>query len=309
MLTAASPSRAQSAEAEALFNEGNKLMAARKVPQACDAFEASNRAEPRAGTLLHLGACREQNHQLASAWSAYKDALARAKDPVKREVAAARASALEPRISYLTVSIAEHDRLAGLTLTRNGAAFDSTLWNRPLPLDGGDYVIAGRAPNHEDWQITVRVGDEGARLSVAVPRLKELPGPRAAAPPRVVDPRPDGLTTRRKIAIGIAGLSMAGGAAGVVLGLLSSRDERRAFQTCPDLAMPCAGYLGANTSIRSSYREALAANIAYGAAAAAALGAGVLWLTGRANEQDTARVSVAPSVAPGESGIVVRGRF
>ena len=70
---------AQSAEAEAMFNEGDKLMAAGKLAEACSAFEASNNMDPRAGTLIRLGECREQNHQIASAWSAYKDALGRVK--------------------------------------------------------------------------------------------------------------------------------------------------------------------------------------------------------------------------------------
>src|ERR1043165_7838821 len=43
---------AQSAEAEKLFNDGNRLMATEKLAEACAAFEASNRAEPRAGTLI-----------------------------------------------------------------------------------------------------------------------------------------------------------------------------------------------------------------------------------------------------------------
>jgi len=47
-------------------------MAEGKLAQACQAFEASNRVEPTAGTLILLGECREQNQQLASAWSAYK---------------------------------------------------------------------------------------------------------------------------------------------------------------------------------------------------------------------------------------------
>src|SRR4051812_8166985 len=59
---------AQSAEAEQLFREGDRLMTEGKTVEACDAFEGSNRIEPRAGTLIRLGECREKNHQLASAW-------------------------------------------------------------------------------------------------------------------------------------------------------------------------------------------------------------------------------------------------
>src|SRR5450432_2336877 len=89
--------RAQSAEAEALFNDGARLMAAGQLAEACEAFEASNRIESRAGTLIRLGECREQNHQLASAWSAYKDALTRVRDPQKRALAESKVAQLEPR--------------------------------------------------------------------------------------------------------------------------------------------------------------------------------------------------------------------
>src|SRR5450432_1219815 len=74
---------AQSAEAEQLFSDGDKDMKLGKLEQACDAFEASNRIETRAGTLIRLGQCREDLHELASAWSAYKDAVTRVKDPKK----------------------------------------------------------------------------------------------------------------------------------------------------------------------------------------------------------------------------------
>lgn len=174
MVVARHPARAQSADAEALFNDGIKLLAEGKVAQACAAFHASNRVEPRAGTLIRLADCLERNHQLASAWSAYKDALTRVKDPRKRAVAMAKAAAIEPRLSHLTVAVADDSRVEGLIVTRNGEAFDPALWNRALPVDGGDYVIAGRAPDHEEWQITVHVPAEGSRVSAKVPRLKEL---------------------------------------------------------------------------------------------------------------------------------------
>src|SRR5439155_21036644 len=104
------------------------------------------------------------------------------------------------------------------------------------------------------------------------------------------------------------GVSVAGGTAGMVLGLLAKRNENEAFRACPDPEMSCFSYLSANGSIRSSYREAFAANVAYGLAAAAALAAGVLWLTGP-GDAETRRVSVAPSVTPSQPGIVVVGRF
>jgi len=317
---------AQSAEAEGLFNDGNKLMAEGKLAQACDAFEASNRVEPRAGTLNRLGECHEQNHQLASAWSAYKDALTRAKDPRKREFAAAKATALEARLSYLTVSVSDENRIDGLTLTRDGKSFDPMLWNRALPVDGGDYVIVGHAPGHEEWQTTAHVPIEGAKVSVAVPKLKELikltspatPQPATAQPttPAVTERtdreavRSRGMfTTRRRIAIGVAGASVIGLVAGVIFGESSKGKQDDAFKRCPDPATPCTQADQANALIKSSHSRSLEANVAFGIAAAAAIGAGVLWFTGAPDAENPRRVSVVPSVAPGETGVVVMGRF
>lgn len=162
---------AQNAQAERLFEEGNKLMADGKLAQACAAFEASNRVEPRAGTLIRLGECREQNQQLASAWSAYKDASNLATDPRKQQFAKTKAAALEPRLSYLNVAVSDASRIRGLAVTRNGVLLDPMLWNRALPVDGGDHVIAARTPGYETWQKTIHIPVADAKLSVDVPAL------------------------------------------------------------------------------------------------------------------------------------------
>jgi uncharacterized protein YecT (DUF1311 family) len=297
---AAGPAHAQSANAEALFDEGNRLIASGKVAEACEAFEASNRAEPRAGTLLHLGACRELNHQLASAWSAYKDALARAKDPDKRKLAAAQVAALEPRLSYLTVSVSAHTE--GLTVLRNGASFDPGSWNRPLPVDGGEYVIVGRARGHKDWQTTAHVATEHDQTRVEVPRLEPVA---ASASPSA----PSGaLTTRRKIAIGVASAGSIAAAAGVVLGLATNRDKNDAFTVCPD-PMFCTRAPQANALLASGRNRALEANIAFGVAAVSVATAAVLWFTGAPESADPGRMSIIPNLKPGEMGIVLARRF
>lgn len=191
ILFGVSHAHAQNAQAERLFEEGNKLMADGKLAQACAAFEASNRVEPRAGTLIRLGECREQNEQLASAWSAYKDARNLATDPRKQKFATTKAAALEPRLSYLTVAVSDQSRIRGLVLTRNGTSLDPVLWNRALPVDGGDHVIAARAPGYETWQKTVHVPMEGAKLSVdvqALAKASKVTASGVASPPTPSSP-------------------------------------------------------------------------------------------------------------------------
>ena len=305
---------AQSAEAEALFNDGNKLMAEGKLPQACDAFEASNAVEQRAGTLLRLGECREQNHQLASAWSAYKDALTRAKDPKKRDAAAVASSALESKLSYLTVSISDESRVDGLVLTRNGKPFEPMLWNRALPVDGGDYVIAGHAPGHEEWQTTAHVAVENGRVSVDVPKFKELAklAPTQAQAPATsistaAPPIEPGLfTTRRKIAVGTAGVAAIGVVTGIVLGKSANNKQSSAYALCMDNTTPCADAARADQLIKDGQSRALMANVSFGVAAAAAIGASILWFTGRAD--DARHLAVAPTVGD-TTGLVMTGRF
>ena len=71
--------------------------------------------------MIRIGECREKNYQLASAWSAYKDALNRVKDPRKKKVAAAKVAEFEPKLSYLTISVPDDSRVEGLSITSNGS--------------------------------------------------------------------------------------------------------------------------------------------------------------------------------------------
>src|SRR5262245_55094346 len=115
---AAPHAHAQAAEADALFARGRQLMAQDKLADACEALEASNRLDPRAGTLIWIGECRARNHQLASARAAYREALARVKDPRKKAIATSQLAAVEDKLSYLLVVVAEDRRLAGLKIGR-----------------------------------------------------------------------------------------------------------------------------------------------------------------------------------------------
>ncbi len=285
-------------------------------PRHSDAFESSNRIESRAGTLIRLGQCREANQQLASAWSAYKDALNRVKDPRKKDFAVARVTAIEPRLSYLTVLVPDESRVDGLEITRNGKPVDPGVWNRAIPVDGGDYVVSGSAPGHEVWSTDVTVPVELGKISVEVPKFKELvklverpdeAGPSGAVggPTPPLD-RPGPFTTRRKLAIGVAG----GGVGMILLGGLFGAQAKGlqddAYALCPQPAM-CAMADAANDKIEAGRSKALLANIGYGAGAALLAGAAVLWFTG-APESPEARVSVIPRVG-GDAGVDVLVRF
>jgi hypothetical protein len=307
MVVGGGRARAQSPEAEVLFSDGNRLMTEGKLAEACEAYAASNHIEPRAGTLLRLGECREKNQQLASAWSAYRDALARAQNPRYRVLARAKVNTLEPRLSTLTMVVADDHRVDGMTVVRNGAVFDAVLWNRPLPVDGGDYVIIGRAPGFQEWQTTVHVPVEGGQITVEVPRLDALPAaPAPPPPPAPVEPaRPVEVVAAAHpsrvvpIAVGAGGLALLGGALGFELSAESKYSDAKAelkSQTHRN-----ALYDSANT------RRYVAEGLAAGGITA---GAAAVWLYLRDREHaPPAKLAQSVEVVPTASGLAVWGRF
>jgi len=302
LLAGAGRARAQSAEAAKLFDDGDRLMAQGALAAACEAFDASNQVESRAGTLIRLGECRQRNHQLASAWSAYKDALVRVKDPRKRDIAAAKVAELEPLLSYLIVNVSDESRVDGLALTRNRAPLEPVLWNRAIPVDGGSYTISGRAPGHEEWSTTVEVPIERGKVSVDVPKFKELAklivAPATSREP-MLQPRLEATTPlpphrrRTALAIALAGSSVAAIATGVVLGLQATSKRDDAAKLCPDPAVACDRASDANALASAGKTRALAADLAFAVGGAAAVAAGLVWFTGR---PETRGVAIAPTL-------------
>ena len=337
--------RGQSAEAQAWFDRGIQMFEAHQFDDACDAFERASRIEPDAGTLSWLGACREQNHQLASAAAAYRDALARARDPRKRAFAQQHAAALVPRLSQLTLIVADDGRLVDLTIKCDDRAIDSEQWNRPIPIDGGVHVILAEASGYEAWRITTQVPVESGQVRIEVPRLVAarkpeplgppglaavadavVPGPAAPAarPAAAVGgpatqpagPAPGApaaahaslVTTRRAVGLGVAGAGVAAAIIGAVAGNSARQKQSDALRLCPDGAS-CDAADAANAAIRAAQHRALEANLAFGFAAAATVTAGVLWFTGGPDPEGHARVSIVPDLASGRAGLVVAGRL
>lgn len=315
-IISASRAQAQNAAAETLFADGERLMKEGKLNEACEAFAASNRIEPRAGTLINLGLCREQNKQLASAWSAFKDALTRAKDPKKQQVATERIAAIEPKLSYLTVLVSDEARVDGLTLTRNGTPVDPALWNRAVPVDGGTYTIAGRAPGHEEWQTTVEVAPEMGKTSVEVPRFKDLKqliekeqNPVATKPEPAHQEEPatktSTFTPLRKAAIGAAAVGLVGFGGTVVFGLKANNKQSQADDLCPN-APACSDPMAIklNDDARSAAKMS---NVMLGVGVVGAGAAVALWFIGAPKASDA--VAIVPVTNGRDVGVSFSGSF
>lgn len=313
------------AEAEKLFRDGQTLMGEKKYPEACEAFETSQELDPAVNTLANLANCREKNQQYATAWGLFLDLERQTRNDKKQaglhKAAKERAAKLEGRLSYLTVSVPDEARIDGLVVMRNGTELDSGLWNRAIPVDGGEYVIGGRAPGHEEWETRVAVAAENGRTTVDVPKFKEIqklvvpekPSPRRDEPPaaeRIAPaPRetPGMFTTRRKIAVGVAILGVGGLVGGVALGSSAGNLESQARDLCP--SNPCADATEANDLLDRAGSRALQANIVLGVGAAALAGAVVLWFLGGPDSPTESNLALSPHISPTHAGLDLAVRF
>ncbi|MEJ7598878.1 MAG: tetratricopeptide repeat protein [Kofleriaceae bacterium] len=174
------------AKAEALFEQGKALMASGRVPEACTAFESSQRIDPAVTTLLNIADCREKNGQLATAWGVFVDVERQTRGSANlaplHDVAVKRSAALEPRLSKLTIAVAS--QLDRIEITRNDAPVERDTWSFALPIDGGRYQIVAQVPGFVAWRSTVDVAREGATVVVHVPELVAVapPPPRSKMP-------------------------------------------------------------------------------------------------------------------------------
>jgi hypothetical protein len=295
---AAQPAAAQ---AEALFRQGKDLMAAGKIAEACGAFEASQKAGPATSTLLNLANCREKNGELATAWALFLEVereTRAATDKLGKEfhrTASERASKLEPRLSYLTIGVAERSRLKGLEVTRDGTAVDSLSWSRRLPLDGGKHVIEARAPGHKPWTITIDMATHDDDRQVEVPPLEvstDEPGG-GGEPHRGERPSRVAAWT-----VSVAALMLGGGALGFELWARSTYDKAL---KAGDPGTQDAYYADANT------KRYVADGLAVGALGCTAVAVILFVRSGSSSSSSTA--SVQPSASRDSFGLALVGSW
>ena len=176
------------ATAEALFNEGKRLMGEKRYPEACPKFAASYQIDPGVGALLNLAVCYEANGQTATAWATYKDAASMATSAGQQDRAAlarTRAAQLEPLLSRLTVVVEKDTLVDGLEVRRDDAVVPMAGWSVAVPVDPGEHVVDARAPKRKPRSYRVQIASK-AQSTIKIEPLEAEPEP--PPPPVVVPP-------------------------------------------------------------------------------------------------------------------------
>jgi serine/threonine-protein kinase len=322
------------AAAETLFREGQSLRKEGKYDEACPKLAESYRLDPATGSLLALALCYEGQQRLASAWSAYVDAAARAKndgESDREEAANERVAELEGRLSKITVEVSpKASDIEGLEVLRDGKVLAPASWSVPMPVDGGDHVIEARAPGHTPWEQTVLVEQEMDTQTVTVPALSALsppaasepavpavaptrvtaePTPVSAPPPRPLpqaDRRP--VPPHRALAVGLAATGVVGLGVGTYFGLKAFRKKNEAEDAGCNEQSECINWQGVETiqDGRTAGNISTAAFILGGALLA---GGAAVYLLGEAPGAQASARSPALRLSPGLSSVAVHARF
>lgn len=275
----AKPTSAQAtdaATAQVLFDDAKRLMVAAKFADACPKFLASNRLDPKVGTLLNLADCYEKTGQTASAWARFlesKTMAERAGQTDRETYARDRAAALVNKLSKLTISISVEARgLPGIEVRRDGILVDAAVLDVPAPVDPGAHVISASAPGRRAWSTKIQVRANAAQEAVEVPELERAPL-EDGQKPLAVQKTPG--STQRTLALVAGGVGVVGVGLGSVLGLIAISKWSDAKKGCDNTGCDSA-------SISEGQSAETLANVSTVGFIVGALGLGggaYLWLT------------------------------
>ncbi len=300
----AQPSAADQARATQLFEDAQKQMAAGDYAAACPKFKESQRLDAELGTMLHLADCYEKAGKTASAWAMFKDAvqIAQQRNDPREKAAQAHVTALEPKLSWLTVRVKDPS-IRGLEVQLDGEAIGRAAWGLEQPMDPGSHTVAASAPGRRSWNTTVEVGANAGKLGIVVPELQkapeEKPSPTAApATTAPLTPRHEhgGSGTLQTVGLVVGGAGLVGLATGGVLGLMAKSKFDSASSHCNNGVCDAAG-----VAIRhDAVSRGNVATVVVGVGAAILVAGGVIWLAGPHAKTE---------VGVGPGSVSMRGRF
>lgn len=324
---------AQPAEtADAAMRRGQAALKAGRVPEACQAFEVSDRIEPNLDTKFALASCYEQDGKLATAARLYLRIAEDDQRAARRKDAADKADKLQAKAPRLRFAI--NPRPDGLSIEVDGAKVATT---GDVRVDLGPHTVVATAPGFEG-KASVAIDRPGKLVDVIIrmqptaapapvktppaaqepapaPAASRAPLPAAPAPAESLPAAPAPVTSnetsssggnhrrRNGFLIGGAGLGLAVGSA-VLLGLAASKfsDER---DLCPNATCANAQDLARADALLSNGKTMRGIGIGLGAGGVALIAVGTYLLATSSGHTD--RVSVQFTRDSG--GLAYTGQF
>ncbi len=325
------PAAAQSATAEALFQEGKSLMKTGKYDQACPKLEESYHQDPATGALLALAMCHEKQNKLATAWAEYLDVASRSKQEGRKDRAEAgrkAADRLQPQLSQLTLEVSfANTTIDGLEIKLDGVAVGRGAWGTAAPVDAGKHRIQATAPGRETWLATLEVGGDREKKTISVPELKPATQAKAAesnlpnAPVQAglaLQPtgstsgtapaqKTEGVSTLRMVGLIVGGVGVVGVGLGTYFGISAISGKSSTASACP--ADGCTT-TDAYNKRQDAFKAGNLATIAFIAGGALlATGVTLYVVGGPKSSESPVQARLVPAVGPRDAGLLFAGQF
>lgn len=310
----AEPSKEDVAKADALFHDAQVLVQKGRLAEGCAKFAESQAHDPANGTLLNLALCHEKEGKVATAYRELQELLAimqTSKNPDDRErsrVATERVRQLEKKLPRVTFDMSALPKDAALTL--DGEKVGDPAY--PVLADPGKHTVMATADKKKPRETSFEVKDAGP-MTVTLAALEDdtpppPPPPVAPPPPKPAPPPPEPAfwSGQRVLGASLAGAGLVGVGLGTFFGLdtFSKRDERDrhcAGSVCDAEGMRLHDEAGTSATIST---------IAFGAGAVAlAAGAYLFLATPSPKSGGGTEARLAPQIAIGPSGALLRGAF
>jgi hypothetical protein len=297
------PSHDDLAAAEALFIEGRELAAEDRFTEACVKFETSMALAPRLGVQLNVANCYERIGKTASAWRAFGEAAALARQLADEREAFARQryQALVRTLSKLVIKVPAGPPIPDLVVVRDGAAIAPSSYGVAIPVDPGAHTVTATAPGRVPWSSPTTIAAAGEVVTVVIPELPSRPAPPAAVASAALPEADRRLTPATWIT---AGIGAAGIGFGTVLGLSARSLWQQARPGC-DASHGCTD--AAFALAERSRHDATLSTVGFAIGGASLIAGAVLYL--RSPRDPDRHTRVIPVIAPGAAVAAVAGAF
>lgn len=322
-LAAAQPSQ-NAMVAEALFEEGQKLMQAGKTAEACEKFAASQKLDPAIGTELNLAACHEKLGKTATAWLEFSDAFAQSQkqnDKQRAAFAKSHMESLEKQLYRVVIEILKPNRNQSVKL--DGQELAREALGTGIPLDPGPHEIVVTQPGRKTWRRAVN-GGSGGTDRIEVPELEEVTYgmPHEEKPPEQPkeespkeqpkeEPKKGGSSGLLYAGIGVGGAGVAAAAVGAIFGFMAMDAASARDKLCKG-GTPCRNQQAFDDDYNARVDQTVAIVMLAGGGALAAAGVTMLVMglgSKKSEPPPPLGLVLTPRVAPGYAGLGVGGAF
>ncbi|CAN5882225.1 hypothetical protein BH11MYX4_BH11MYX4_54860 [soil metagenome] len=303
------------AQGRALFNDGAALFARGDYAAACPKFAASIKAYSGISTRGTLAECYEKLGRYASAWAAYREVAQlamRSGDPTREQVASARAKALEPKLSYVTLTLPPGNDSPGLIVKRGGVEIERAKLGSAEPVDSGAITVEISAPGRKTFS-TQLTAVQGQSVKLEIPAL--APSGEGTAPP---PPPPTTFTEpptavhgdppawQKPVGLVLVGVGVVGMGVGTVFGLSAKSKYDGAFADgggCDRATKQCDA--PGQSAIDDARSKATLSTILFIAGGALTVAGAVVFIT--APSSRARALQVAPTGYAGGGGLSLSG--